>query len=957
VFHAAVALDDVDVRAVMPALPTTTIHGTSQLTGRGSTLGSLDARLVTDLGVLMVDSAEFRDVVVRARANDGLLTIDTLRGTSAFGAASASGTLGVVEGREGAMQYRAEVSDLNGLARWIATGDTGAVAARPLVGTRLARLGQRLDSIHRATQARTDPAAALVAELREADEKKGPAAVVPAIPRDSIAGSLLATGEARGSIAHLDVSGTVTTPGLVWGGSLVGAGRVDVRVSGAGKPAAAFEVGGAVDSLRVAGFALDSTRFTGTYRGGEGEVEVAIFPGDTAEYRLGATYALRTNEGEVRLRDIRLRFDSTAWTSVRPSTVSWRGQGIAIDSLELRNHEGRGGGRIFVNGEVPDADPGRLDVAVDSLRLAPWLTLLQSDVRADGVASFTGTVEGTRRAPRIDASLRVSDPTYQGTEFPELAARIEYDARSLVLDGRIRSRQGGELAHVTGTLPIDLSLGDPVRTRRVDAPLALTIEGDSIPLSPLTTFTGAVAGLDGRAYGRIEVGGTWERPRLGGGVGLEVRRVALAATGVQVRNVTGQLRMTGDSLTIDSLVGESEGRVQVTGRIALPELTEPRLDLALQAFEARILRNDRGSLVASGDVRVSGPVDTLSVTGRVTVNHGVVNIPDPERLDLINTHDPAIFAVVDTATARRLDVAPPSATRRNLRLDVDLDVQRGVFARSPHANVEVFGNLGVRSNPSTGGKLVVTGALYTDRGDYQFMGKRFVVTRGSVRFTGEPDPNPALQVIAIYEVRQARRAPLDIRVVIGGTLDRPQLALESESQPTLSQSDLIAFLAFGQSSTALVQFAGTGLEAEGHGGSSLAGNVGAAATRQLASVALGALVDEARVDLTRATRADVVNITPAQIPEDLSSGELQALLFGTELEMGKYLDRDTFLLGRVRPSLVVPGVSLERRFSEQFRVRANFETRLQSQRPSLGTGLTPRTLNVFGAVLRWSISW
>jgi len=415
--------------------------------------------------------------------------------------------------------------------------------------------------------------------------------------------------------------------------------------------------------------------------------------------------------------------------------------------------------------------------------------------------------------------------------------------------------------------------------------------------------------------------------------------------------------MVGDSLTIDSLVGQAEGTVRATGRIIFAELARPVFDVNLHAEEARVLRNDKGSLLATGDVTVRGPLDTLTVAGQVALTHGVLYIPDPEQRNLINTHDPAIFAVIDTATARSLDVAPPSPIMQNLRLDVDLEVRRGVFARSPEANVEVYGDLGVRIDPTTRGKFAVRGALFTEQGHYTFMSKRFVISRGSVRFTGEPDPNPVLQVMAIYEVRQAERAPLDIRVVIGGTLDRPNITLESESQPTLSQSDLIAFLAFGQSSTSLLQFASTGLEAGNQSGSSLAGNVGAVATRQLATLAVNALVEEAKSDLGQATGADVLNITPAQVPEDLSASNLRTLLRGTEIEIGKYLDHNTFLLGRIRPSLVVPGASLERRMSDQFRIRANFEARLQPQPPTLSSTLTPSTLNVFGALLRWSITW
>jgi translocation and assembly module TamB len=312
---------------------------------------------------------------------------------------------------------------------------------------------------------------------------------------------------------------------------------------------------------------------------------------------------------------------------------------------------------------------------------------------------------------------------------------------------------------------------------------------------------------------------------------------------------------------------------------------------------------------------------------------------------------------VDTATARQLDVAPPSPVMRGLRLDVDIEGRRGIFARSPDANVEIYGKVNLRIDPSTDGRFAVVGSLYTDQGDYTFMGKRFTVTRGSVRFTGEPDPNPLLQILATHEVKQAGRPPLDIRVIIGGTLRRPTLALESEAQPTMSQSDLIAFLAFGQSSSSLLQFANTGLEGDGQGGSSLAGNVGALARRQMASIAIGALVDQARADLAASTRADVLNITPAEMPADFSLGSLQTLLKGTDIEIGKYTDRHTFVLGRVRPSLTIPGASVERRIGQKYTLRGIFETRLQAERPSLSAELRPKNVQVLGALFLIRLAW
>jgi hypothetical protein len=206
-------------------------------------------------------------------------------------------------------------------------------------------------------------------------------------------------------------------------------------------------------------------------------------------------------------------------------------------------------------------------------------------------------------------------------------------------------------------------------------------------------------------------------------------------------------------------------------------------------------------------------------------------------------------------------------------------------------------------------------------------------------------------------VRQAGRAPFDIQVSIGGTLERPNISLNSQAQPTLTQSDLISFLAFGQSSTSLLQFAGSGLEGGGMAGSSLAGNVAALATRQLAGVALGALYADLEADLSERTAVDVLRIRPAELPPGLSLGDVGTLARGTQIEVGKYLDRNTFFVGQFRATFAVPGATLERRFGQQFRVRTSLETRYHPLAPSLTSGLLPKAYQVLAGMLLWTRSW
>ena len=143
--------------------------------------------------------------------------------------------------------------------------------------------------------------------------------------------------------------------------------------------------------------------------------------------------------------------------------------------------------------------------------------------------------------------------------------------------------------------------------------------------------------------------------------------------------------------------------------------------------------------------------------------------------------------------------------------------------------------------------IVLDGEVATDRGEYEFLSKRFQIRRGSAVFVGDADPDPNLQITGEYEVRLAASQAINIRVQIGGTLSRPRIALDSDAQPPMSQSDLLSYLAFGRTSSSLLQFEGSSLSGGGGGSSNLAGTGAQLVTQQLAAVALGVFVTSSRV--------------------------------------------------------------------------------------------------------------
>ena len=88
------------------------------------------------------------------------------------------------------------------------------------------------------------------------------------------------------------------------------------------------------------------------------------------------------------------------------------------------------------------------------------------------------------------------------------------------------------------------------------------------------------------------------------------------------------------------------------------------------------------------------------------------------------------------------------------------------------------------------------------------------------------------------------------------------------------------------------------------------------------------------------------------------SGDFSGFFKGTEIEVGKYTDPNTFVAVQARLSAfasdpndrAVPGIRVQRRMGKGFRVDASFTPRYVPQAPTLEQ-ITPKNIGIFGSFL------
>jgi len=927
---------------IVAKAPKTSITAVGSARGRGFIPETMQAQLVADVGASSVDTVSIDSANVNVAIANGVARIDTLAVDLPQGLVEAKGTIGMTPAHSGTLSYHVAIDSLSRFAGLVST-DTSIVRPRPgILARRIQKAKTDSSRIARATEVeRAVTGMALPRTVVDTPQ---------AVHKNELSGSVRADGVATGSITDFSAKGTASGSNIVARGNSVGSFTADYDWINARTPQSQVRVNAQAKSVRAAGFALDSVGAKLTYQKPNGTMQLVVNQDNARTYSADAAFTLDKVRNALTLNTLKLQFDTSVWASTRTAALHWGQAGVEVENLELRNGAI---GRIYVNGFVPKQGNANLDIAVDNLNVGDVIALTESDINAKGLISLNIHATGTLDNPQFKGAFGATDLVLNGGTVPELHGNVDYVNQTLT--GRAEAMRPGKPPFfiAEGTVPINLAITGVTGSRfPTDRQLALNINADSLPLDLVPQFGDYISNMKGRASGSFKVAGSLSRPKLSGQFALHEGKARVVPAGINLTQIEASIRMLGDTVVIDSVAAYSKGRIVLTGGIGVGSVTTPSFDLKLQTQNAQVLNNDRGELRVSANLAMAGPFKDAHVTGDVRIREGVLDIPPSENKNLVGPGDPAIFNVLDTAVMADRELFPTqSRLLANLRMDVTLRVDRDVFVRSREANVEAYsdGDLGVHVNRAKQ-TLVLDGVLLTERGQYTFMTRRFNIKRGSATFINSTELNPTLQGTAEYEVKQPNREAINIQIVVGGTLRTPNISLISDAQPPIPQSDLLSYLAFGRSSSSLVQLEGSGLT-NGSGGSNLVGAGAALASRQLAGIAIGVTADQFAGEAARSLGVDVFTITPADVQTDVGN-----FLRATQFEFGKYVKSHTFVAVKspLDPkALVRPGVQVVHRFGglRGYRLETGVDTRYLLREPTLSRDQTVATTSAFGAFL------
>jgi len=853
--------------SLIPTLPEPTrVTGRVAITGRGFVPDSVagEAKLYLrrgEVGAVRVDT-----VAVVARVEDGRLLLDDLLAETNVGRLGARGAFGIAsDAEEGDLTVEVESPSIQGLRPFF-------MGEIPLILDDLTPFEQDL----------------LRAEGVDLD-------TVPSMEEVAMDGSLRARMDLRGGIRSFSGEGTVEADSLIYRADFLRAGTL--TFSAQDLPGEDYRIQGTLrtDSLYLRGYGLQGGEVEVDLGRRDGRVRALAFRGEREEYAARGTFVLDSVGGRVNLDELTIRFDTARWNLGGPTSFAWSPEGVQVRDFRLIR-PGLGNMRIQADGLIPFQGEGSFDLGVESLHLSRLASLAQMKETLDGVASLNVHFRGTAEDPRIQGTFSGDSLRYGVFSLEALDTEFSYE--NLRLGGEAWASEGGrQVLTAEGSLPADWRVRAS-GSRFPDGAVDLDVAVDSFPAAMALVVVEGLEEVQGALSGRVKLGGSWDQLAPDGTLRLADGSVFLPALGVRLRDV-----QTGFELKPDGSVGvdgtfRSQGSAQVTGTVTLHPLTDPALDLTVNATNllAAARRDVRATL--SGEVHVLQTYRKPRVEGNLTVERGVLMVEELARsADVIDLSDPTFMNVVEReATLRPVLEANQNPFLQNLMLAVDVSLARDSWLRGQDLNVEMDGELQVFWDRIER-NLAMVGELEAVRGYYTVLGQQFQVEQGTVSFLGTPGVNPTLDIQALHRVRtvEQKQDRLEITANVGGTLLNPRVSLTSNARYGIAESDLVSYLIFGRPSYALASDQNRVAQGAARNLLGAAGGAGLNITLGTVGSQLGSVV-------ARGFGLDYFTITQGEYVDPLGlKSDWYGTLATTQVEIGQYFTDNIFAVLMWRP--------------------------------------------------------
>ena len=515
---------------------------------------------------------------------------------------------------------------------------------------------------------------------------------------------------------------------------------------------------------------------------------------------------------KLRLDRMDLVGDSTSWHLAHPAHLRVREQRFEVDGFEAVSRQGR----LMAKGVLDRAGMQDFHLELRDVGLAvlsSWKGL--GDLR--GALAGRLDVSGPAAQPRAKGGLRATLEA-RGRSVGALGAEFDWTHQGFDLASDYTTPERDSIV-LAGHLPIAFNLvapepGQPRKPRISGEQTEIRLRASQFPLASLQPLLAAagVGALAGTLDMDLRLSGRASALRGDGSASIAGGRLDLPSLGGKYSELKLRASLNGDRLVLEefhTLAGK--GRFDANGSLRIVSLTRAEPDLTFKADRALLMDTKALTMLASGEVRLGGTLGEPTLKGRLRFGGSQLliaaeTLADPGAKAVIALSPEDLRTLEETFTYIEVSTPDPLLGLYDASdLDLTIVLDRNNWIRQsaePRLSVEVFGEVRMQKRPGAEPLLVGKLEPLPGRGYLEQFGRSFALTGGEVLLNG-PMSSHTLDLRAQYpserDAMSREGNDVVVHLDLQGTLEKMRLVFSSE--PPLSETEIITFIATGRSPT------------------------------------------------------------------------------------------------------------------------------------------------------------
>ncbi len=438
---------------------------------------------------------------------------------------------------------------------------------------------------------------------------------------------------------------------------------------------------------------------------------------------------------------------------------------------------------------------------------------IDMDFEGSGLINLNLNLNGTSKSPILDGSFNVQNTELNNYTLSTLEGSINYSNNLLDFESLVVPQDSGRF-EITASLPLQLNLDTMGFHFSPDDSLTAKILIEKFSLDILNSFDIPVQ-TTGFLEGKVDVNGTANSPNPEGTVRLVNASFAMREYGIDYRDVKLNLNFMRDFIELDTFrIQTSDGNLTGTGRVNFGsdfykgDISDSKISLDFNDFNP--VNHPQFNMQVDGNAHLTGVADSVVFGGDLSIPQSEFYLPAilslmgrmgtkemPKPILVQELEDMSVS--IDTLDMMEFEKEQPDSVSFDyfdqLKGQLRVRIPRNTWIKNDDMRIEISGELEVIKNSDF---FELFGQVDVVRGQYEMLGRVFVINEGTINFEGGEEMNLRMDIEAAYNFRNNQQVQQELTVNVSGTPEEPEVEFELDGS-AIEEGDALSYILFGKS--------------------------------------------------------------------------------------------------------------------------------------------------------------